>query len=658
MNRRQKNILKELYGRDEYVTVSYLAEKMNVSVKTVRNDISALKDEITSAGGELEAKPHIGVRMIIPEEAWKILNTESDDNERDIFFFIVRQLLRNSDLTASRLAEQYYMGRTQLDKILERTSKWFSDKHILFDVRRGKGIGIRYSEFNYRLAVCDFYTEFSDMYEKLIAPRESMYAFMSGQEYTALCALLDGFEADNAAQLIISMEEKFGIAFNYLSDINLLLLVSLCIIRTRKGCTVSELPVTDFPSVCESDMAMMRFLSGEIEKRFNIILPESEKNFLAFALSVSEIQECTSDESRRKFEEMNFDLCRFTVKFVNLTSNIVGIDLRKDMFFVRQMLFQLKSMTARLKYGIMAKNHLLGQIKEKYPNMMAAAWLLGNIFEKELGLEINEHEIAYLALHIGGAIERQMFSISACIVCDYGIGVSQILREKLVRTIPELDITNVYSVRDIRRIKSEHCDMIITTTPLDMYRLNKPVAQIGHLLGDRDIETLHRLMKQIRSEKHGQMKRISPKTGLFRSELIFAQIDETDKTRLLKRLCEKLEVLGYVTDGFLESVLERERSTSTDIGKGFAIPHGLSEYVNHSAAVFASLKRPIIWSDDGEAVDAVFLLAFDLGEDAEVKDGIIEFYKSIVTFMENDSECERLKKLSDKKDIIEILEKW
>lgn len=74
--------------------------------------------------------------------------------------------------------------------------------------------------------------------------------------------------------------------------------------------------------------------------------------------------------------------------------------------------------------------------------------------------------------------------------------------------------------------------------------------------------------------------------------------------------------------------------------------------------MFASLKRPIVWSDDGETVDTVFLLAFDLSEDAEVKDEIIGFYKSIVTFMENDSECERLKKLSDNKDIMEILEKW
>lgn len=658
MNGRQKDILKELCGREEFVTVSQLAEIMKVSVKTVRNDLSVIKDEAVSAGGELETKPHIGVRLLISEEGRRKLAASENDDDREIFFFIVRRLLKNSDLTAAKLAERYYIGRNHLDKILERVSEWFSDKHILFEIRRGKGLKIRYSELNYRLAVCDFYNEFSDMYEKLIAPRESMYAFMSGQEYTALCALLDGFEADNAAQLIIQTEEEFGIAFNYLSDIRLLLLTSLCIIRTRSGNTAEELAITDFPSVCESDLAMMRRLSAEIEARFNMTLPESEKSFLAFALSISEIQDCTSDEARRSFEQMNFGLCRFTVKIVNLVSDIVGMDLRKDMFFVRQMLFQLKSMTARLKFGITAKNQLLAQIKEKYPNMMAAAWLLGNIFEKELSLEINENEIAYLALHIGGAIERRMLRLSACIVCDYGIGISQILRERLVRTIPELDITDVYSVRDIRRIKSEQCDFVITTTPLGSYRLNKPVAEIGHLLGENDVETLRRMMKEIRVKKHGEMKRIAPKTAIFRRELIFAQTDEADKTRLLKKMCERLEVLGYVTDGFLESVLEREKSTSTDIGKGFAIPHGLSEYVNHSAAVFASLKHPMQWSDSGEEVSAVFLLAFDLSEDKDVKDEIIGFYKSIVTFMENDSECAKLKTLSDKEDILKILEKW
>lgn len=76
------------------------------------------------------------------------------------------------------------------------------------------------------------------------------------------------------------------------------------------------------------------------------------------------------------------------------------------------------------------------------------------MFEKELGLEINEHEVGYMALHIGGAVERHLTQLSAYVVCDYGIGISHILREKISRAIPELMVTGVYSARDMRSIKS------------------------------------------------------------------------------------------------------------------------------------------------------------------------------------------------------------
>ena len=58
-------------------------------------------------------------------------------------FFIIRSLMKKSTLTAQRLSEKYYIGRTQLDKILEKISEWFSENHILFEVRRSKGISIK-----------------------------------------------------------------------------------------------------------------------------------------------------------------------------------------------------------------------------------------------------------------------------------------------------------------------------------------------------------------------------------------------------------------------------------------------------------------------------------------------------------------------------------
>ena len=53
------------------------------------------------------------------------------------------------------------------------------------------------------------------------------------------------------------------------------------------------------------------------------------------------------------------------------------------------------------------------------------------------------------------------------LICDYGIGMSQILREQLERNISDLCITEVLSIREIRKLKSVSCDLVITTMQLD-----------------------------------------------------------------------------------------------------------------------------------------------------------------------------------------------
>lgn len=659
MNKRQYQILSMLRRKHEYVTFGELADELSVSVKTIRNDIAAMKEYLAEEHvGELETKPHAGVRLRIPEEAWQKICQSEPEEDREILFFIIRQLLKNGSLTAQRLAEQYYIGRTQLDKILDTAQQWFFENHILFERKRGKGILIQYSEWNYRLARLRFYQEYLSEYEKLPGRREAKSAFMNAGEYSAMCAALSGFETDRTAALIAETEQEFGLHFNYVSGVNLLFLTSLCIVRSRAGNEIKMPETQSIPTDGESGTLFSEALAERLEEAYKIRLSKEERGFLKFLADVSEIQEFESEEERRSFEGKNVELCRFTVKLVNILSEVADLALREDRIFVKQMFLQLKATISRLKYGIVFKNQLLGQIKAKYPNMMAVAWFLENIFEKELGLELNEHEVGFLALHIGGAIERQLSGLTACIVCDYGIGISQILREKITRSIPELKITAVYSGRDIQKIKQDSCDFVITTTSLDGYRLNRDMITVGHLLEESDIRHLEDYMKKARSGKNTSVREIIPNVDLFSEELIFPQCRVKSKKELLEMLCERMESLGYVTDGFLESVWEREKSAPTDLGKGFSLPHGMSEYVNHSAAAFASLEEPIDWVENGEPVDMVFLVAFDLDEDDAVKKKIIGFYQSIVSFMEDDQECEKLRSLTDAKQIIKILETW
>lgn len=103
MNKRQANLLKTLYNNRGFSTLSELAEKFQVSVKTIRNDITIIREYVENQhSGTVESKPHIGVRAVITEEEWSRLsdNKNDDGDDREIMFFIIRQLMKKSTLTA------------------------------------------------------------------------------------------------------------------------------------------------------------------------------------------------------------------------------------------------------------------------------------------------------------------------------------------------------------------------------------------------------------------------------------------------------------------------------------------------------------------------------------------------------------------------------
>ena len=54
----------------------------------------------------------------------------------------------------------------------------------------------------------------------------------------------------------------------------------------------------------------------------------------------------------------------------------------------------------------------------------------------------------------------------------------------------------------------------------------------------------------------------------------------------------------------------------------------------------------------------MLLIAFDLDESPEKKNEIIRFYKSVVSFMEDDNKYAELKELTDIDKIIKIFELW
>ncbi|PPD01261.1 MAG: transcriptional regulator [Hyphomicrobium sp.] len=91
---------------------------------------------------------------------------------------------------------------------------------------------------------------------------------------------------------------------------------------------------------------------------------------------------------------------------------------------------------------------------------------------------------------------------------------------------------------------------------------------------------------------------------------VIADLKAGDKKQALQELANRAsEATGVSAHDVFNALLQRERLSSTSLGRGIAIPHVKLKGVNAITCIFAKLDRAIPFdSHDGEPVDVLFFL--------------------------------------------------
>lgn len=650
---RQMDILYYLHEQDGYVPVSDISGVIQVSVKTIRNELIVIQETVEQEKlGKLDKKPHEGVRLLVDDENWDKLKRllEEEDSvmgQLDLKSQIIYSLLTRGSLGLGEIQKEFYAGRSSIERLMPKLQDWFCGYGIVLEKKRGKGYQIRYGEYQWRMAMWNLFLTMKRR------SRKELFGLGQGAgqsgEYLLIEDFLKGFDTSGINKGIYSLEEHYGFSFGYEAHIQMFFMLSLSIARARKHKSVTmpkALP-------CKVSGAFSRRIKGRLieilEQSYQIKLEPCEQEFMEFVIDISDIQNFQDMDQMLACQADHMELCYFTIRLVSLVSDIVNVNLRQDIFFSESLFLQLRSMIARLRYGVKTVNPLLKQVKQKYPNIFAAIYAVGVYFEKELGLELNEHEMCSLALLLGGAIERSLSTVTACVVCDYGIGISQILREQLERTISDIQIVDVLSARDLKKVNRVPCDLIITTLQLKNPYFGREVVVVDHLMTQYDIRNVEIKMKQVRRRKlklKQPCNQLSIQRNLFYEEFVHLHMEVSDKNKLIGILCKQLTDAGYVTSEFERSVLEHEVTAPTALGKGVAIPHGYAKFVIRPTVAVAVLNRPVRWQED-ETADVVFLLAFNLDEAAGMKEETIKFYSVFLDLFDNEEEVEAIRRMDD-----------
>ena len=606
---RVMKIAKILLENKKPITTNQIASELQVSNKTVRNDLKKLQDFVEREGLRLNKKTGVGTSIEGPEEnRAQLLQSINKDlhyiepysREGRQNYILKRLFMHSGSLTSQELADELYVCSATIHKDLKLIEEWIEPFNLKLVKKRNSGIEIVGGEEDYRKAISYLISEVKEVEEL----QELLYPEYKGRiDYQSLSQLKALYNIDykKLEEILNQVESKLKFRFSQEAYISLIIHIAIAMkrIRDNKDIILSEEILENVRDTEEFTCA--KEMGLQMQKDFGILIPESEIGYITLHILGSKIHQKDLGSLKLSFEsvdelEVAVEIAR---KIAEIASDALNMDLTNDLALENGLVLHLRPTINRLKYGMTLRNPILDEIKTNYPDIFGVAWMCSRVFEKYLDVKIPESEIGYIAIHLGAAVERNRKQIKTLVVCHSGIGTSQLLSVRLERSFKEIEIIGIVSSTAITLDLLEKAELVVSTIPL---QIDKPVLVICPLFRKKDIrkvdEYIHGINRRhvTRTLKHKSVK----KEVFYRSKKFI------NNSQVIDEMCRALEKKGYIKKSFKDSVLQREKIMSTEVGNGIAIPHGDPKEVKESCIAITVLKNPLKW--ENEAVEFVFLI--------------------------------------------------
>lgn len=595
MNNRQKELLRILLVHEEVMNIKALAEQLDCAEKTVRNDLDRI-EECIDEYPEISVirKPGQGISVEgSKEDRSKILQAlltgDSKSSEERLFEMAFQLLTSQKPMTLQHFVDLYYVPKAAIKKDIETIAEWLERYELEIVSKPRVGNVIQGPELKKRNALAHL-SELnpSSQYDK-----------------NAVLDLFLPYEIMVVKKAIQEMQHTFSISYTEEAANSLLVHALVMVKRTRQSAAIFVQPSEKQEASMRKEFHYAKFLFASLEGFFSMTFPEEERVYFTWHLISSK----RVGEGLQQAMNMDEETAELVQSIIDKMDRLTLMPYGKDGVLANGLAVHMHSVINRIKFGFPITNPLLSNIKKMYPYMFNMVMLALDDVRESCKLEIPEDEAAYIVLHFQASIERtekkRDEKKKAIIVCHMGIGMSHLLEAKIEQQYQDIEILACIGRAELNGYLREHAaDFIISTIPLEKITTGHIV--ISPLFGQDDKEKLSQFVKGLDQKQieHNENEVFTP---FLSEELVFFNVKKEHRYEVVEMLANALFSKGYVSQGFIHSAVNRERSSSTAVGGGIAIPHGNPAMVEKSALAVAIMEEPIEWGN--ERVTLIFMLA-------------------------------------------------
>lgn len=597
---RQDQLLTALLRHDAWATAASLADLIGVTPRSIRSYVAAVNARVPRADA-VESGP-AGYRAG-PAAREALRARAGESTPRDRLHALVRQLLDEAEgIDVYDEAERLHVSEATLEADLVRVRALIDGSELRLD--RDREI-VRLSggeEARRRLISRLAHDEMDDA------------SFHPETFRRALGA--DAVSAQAVGPFKTALVRDLGALGYFVNELaisDVLLHIAIAADRVAAGYALAAASGSVAAEASEEIPRVGEVIARLASEHFGVALGEGDSRHLA-TLVLTRIVAPGADGPREVVRSGVDSAVEQAVRDeLARAADDYAIDLVEDSFVLRLAL-HVQNLLRRSEGRAFTRNPLTRSLKTSYPMIFEVAVSIASGLHDRLGTPIHDDEIAYIAMHVGGRLERSRKAASiltATIVCPGYYELHELLRSSVDRSLGSaIEVTSVVTSVD-PDWESFDTDLVLSTIEPDA--AGERFLRIQPFLSDSDVERVQAAAARIRRGRRltGLREELSQ---YFSADAFVRPLADDGEDAIIRGLGALLVGTGVIDESYVENTIARERMSSTAFTDALAVPHALQMTATRTAIAIGVTDGSVAWGD--ARVQVVALAAFSEGDRA------------------------------------------
>lgn len=586
LSKRAIEVLMELCNHpDEFLTGSYLAEKFQVSLRTIQGDMREIKEELkdetcvniiskTSKGSSVEIRDYEEFSALINTLYQEYSSTILNYSGGRISTLLLVLLNKHRAISLYELEEQLHISSSTLQNDLKKVEEIIR-KYDLEVFRSKNRVMIDGPEPGKRRCLFE-----ENLYLRHMKDEEG-HLYIDERRITQIRDVLTE----------VFVKYKYYVMdtdFN-----NIIFFTNIMLRRIEMGFTVSE---EDDDLKLVKDTVEYEIATKIIKKLGRIFLVDpSEQEAMYFSVFIK------GKANKQEGDSISAETEKVVEETIEAIRDKFGIDLTSKLNLKIALTLHCMSLEARVKYNMQIKNDMLEYIRESFPIGYDLGSYMGHLLSQKYGKRIIDDEVALLAIHFYSYVledRQQQGKKKVLVISTLKKSMTILLRQTLLKWfVNEVSVVDIVNPMDLTDDMLDKYDLFLTTEQSQFYEMGLAMY-VNAFPQEKDY-------LNIKLNLDG-FKDIDSVTSMF-SKVLFFVAPSAKKEDVIKKICE-CGAKYCEQENLYQEVMEREGIGSTFFTKDIAVPHPMQAVSSDTFLVVYLSEKPIVWDEDGNQIHLAVLV--------------------------------------------------